>query len=684
MTISSSPPVSDDSVTWTKEQARYSIKVWLNETVKPNYSSVKALSRVTGIDVEVLHTWFSWQRRKAPDVDALEKIESAISATAPPVVWNAVRFLHPVAAPEPDPMAADIVRNPLATTADVSNWVRYVRTHRRAGKLSLKALSDAIGRSIQTQLKWEDPEVANCPTADDIQKIADVCRFPVPIVQCALRPGPTGSPQYYFPPAASSLAEEIQNVGRALSMRCYRGSMVERNTMIFMDRFGCSGIDASTLQAIGDKVGITRERVRMVVDKQMEFLGTTKLDTSAFDALSAAVQQLDTSLTLSEAEATLRPLLGGTLSLEGAIDYGIVLLGKRLQIQITRRRGQEALVSPGMTSEWISAAISCCNAVIRHNGAAMGNLVWAMTMREIEDFIPYDAFIAVVATQAGFQWLDEAQTWFWFGPDATANRVMDRAIVALTNAKQPLDIEVVYGGIVRQGRTPWSNIAAQAASWPPINIVAKLLASHPSFKCTQFNDFSLTAPVAFEGDQEDRASAAAIVDFMAENDGIASRWEINDHLLSSGRYQQVTLSLALATSPMIVQLERGVFAIRGWPLNVARLEEAQASVGGSHTNTSVTIEDGPKVTWEGTLTEGALRNRVTHLPAKARPHVPEGRYQAGHNKELVVIEDRVGGLVGYLSSLGAQAGWSYRVTFDIKSSFVSATTSKPREWTTDA
>ena len=51
-----------------------------------------------------------------------------------------------------------------------------------------------------------------------------------------------------------------------------------------------AGDSESTLSAIGEIHGITRERIRQIVDKQLSFLPTTTVLTAQFDALQRRVR----------------------------------------------------------------------------------------------------------------------------------------------------------------------------------------------------------------------------------------------------------------------------------------------------------------------------------------------------------------------------------------------------------
>lgn len=623
-----------------------------------------------GCNTVTVHKWESSKSQLNPTQEELDLI-AQICGFPPPVIDPTY-----VAESGLDPMAAEIVNRPLENIDDLAQWIVHVRKHCRSGKLTQRQLADRIERSVMTVHKWEKPGSPISPKYDDLQRIAETCGFPVPEIDFELRPSRDGRPQIYMPPLASTLREEIEHTAKALALRCFKTSMAERNATMFSHRFGCNGPENATLQTIGDAFGVTRERVRMVEERLLQFLPTTTVRSEMFDALAQAAEALPTTV-LSDAEDRLRHLLGESLSLEGAIEYGIVVLGRRLPVEITKRSGMEPLVTAGALPSWYGLALNQCKSIIRHNGAALPTVAWAMTMRTTGEWVPYEDFVAVLQRFPGFQCLGENE-WFWLGPDGSANRVVERAASILQNSPGALDIEAIYGGLVRPSRNERSSVAEQCASWPPMSVVGQVLTEHPAFACKQSNDFSLREPQ--NPDEVDEPGAAeAIVAFLNDHDGIASRWEINDYMAKEGTFQPVTVAVALSSSPMIAQVDRGVFAIRGRALDPARLEEAQAAVGGPQSLSMAVQITETGVVWENVLTEGAMRNRAASVPARAKESLPEGRYRLGDDRYLTVIENRVGGLVAYLAGQGAQAGWRYRVDFEVPHARVSVAMWPPAE-----
>ncbi len=114
-------------------------------------------------------------------------------------------------------------------------------------------------------------------------------------------------------------------------------------------------------------------------------------------------------------------------------------------------------------------------------------------MRQHQDWIPPDQFRQVIAHAPGFDWIDDDEAWFWFGPEGSDNRLVKRTVEILAFAKRPLDIEIIYGGLTRYSRTRGSDVYEEAGIWPPMAIVQKLLAKSPALICQQGDDFRLAS-----------------------------------------------------------------------------------------------------------------------------------------------------------------------------------------------
>lgn len=654
----------------TEESATAILKDWLTFARYVARSHTN-LHEQTGIDRDRLARLASVKCKETPTPDELTRLSSATGYPITDVVGQASEFLHPQTVNELLPSESPPGECKITSRPELKMWLKAARTRGRSGRLTQGQLGERIGRSQMSVTAWENPDLNRVPKSKDIKAIATACGVPEPMIVFDTRrfaaKNTDEEPDFG---TASTLEEEILCAGRLLSRRAHASTHAERNAHIFRARYGGSGNDESTLQAIGDVHGVTRERVRQIVDKQLSFLPITTLKTDCFDALVAACLTLE-PVTVPAAEEYLHYLLGGNLSLQGASDYGREVLGRPLPIQLVQIPDGDTVVIAGDLPPWFQAAITQSKAIIRHCGAAQLNLAWALTMRQHQDWIPPEQFRQVIAHAPGFDWIDDDETWFWFGSEGSANRLVKRTIEILAFAKRPLDVEIIYGGLTRYARTRNSSVSEEAGVWPPIDIVQKLLAKSPALVCQQGDDFRLAAARSeFDAKQ---GIAETILAELRLRGGLASRSELYNVLVVGKGMNPVSFSVALANSPLLRQVDRGVFAIRGWPISAVRLTEAQHRVG----NTTgplinfkeVDVTRNGDVSWVNTLSASSMSNMYAGVPSKALLHLPEGQYSAD-GAIITITNLRAVGLIRLVVSSGGGAGTLYRTTVNARTRMV--------------
>lgn len=642
----------------TAESATAMLKEWLALTRHMAHSR-RNLQEYAGIGLTKLaSTW----GLESPTPAEFTEFCVATGYPVPERVLQAAEFLHLLAADKVDP-AASASECEINSRRALKAWLKAARVNGGKGRLTQGQLGARIGKSQISVAAWENPNVDRIPKWKDIKAIAEACGTPEPTITFDMRSSTADSSnQELEREAVVTLSDEILQTGRFLSRRAHASTHVDRNAQVFRMRYGGSGNEESTLQSIGDVYRVTRERIRQIVDKQLSFVPLVSIRTDCFDALAKACLELE-PVTVSVAEERLRHLLGGNLSLQGASAYGREVLGRPLPVQIVQIRHGDTIVISGDLPPWFQVAITQSKAIIRHCGAAQFNLAWALTMRQHQDWISPDQFRQVISHAPGFDWIDDDETWFWLGPEGSANRLVKRTTEILAFAKRPLDVEIIYGGLTRYARTRDSGVSEDAGVWPPMEIVQKVLAKSPALVCQQGDDFRLAA----EGGQLDAKQGVAetILAELRVRGGIASRSELHQALVVDSGMSPISFSVALARSPLLRQVDRGVFAIRGWPISAMRLTEAQQRVGnvsGPLVNfKEVDVTRSGDVSWVNTLSKSSMSNMYAGVPSKALLHLPEGDYSAD-GAVLSITEHRMVGLVRLVMSNGGVAGTLYRTT----------------------
>jgi transcriptional regulator with XRE-family HTH domain len=649
----------------TEESATAILKDWLAfaRYVARSHTNLPEKAGITRSRLAKLN---SVSHKETPTPEELAKLSAASGYPAHDLAVRASAFLHSQTGLES--LASELTGEyEISSCQELKNWLKSARTRGRSGRLTQAQLAARIGRSVMSVNAWENPNLDRFPQVDDIRAIAIACGVPAPILKCDVRSStnqdPDPEPDWL---SFSTVDEEILCTGRLLSRRAHASTHRERNAQVFRARYGGQGDDESTLQSIGDAHGITRERVRQIVDKQLSFVPVTTLSARCFDALAAACLELE-SMTVSLAEERLRDLLGRNLSLRGASNYGREVLGRPLPIQLIPISDGSTLVMASALPPWFQSAIKQAKAIIRHCGAAQFNLVWAMTMRQHQSWVDPDQFRKIIVHAPGFEWIDDQSSWFWFGSDGSANRLIKRAAEILACARRPLDVEIIYGGITRHTRAPNSDVSAAAGVWPPMEVVRDLLEKSPAFVCQQGDDFRLSEEHV---SIEKQRVADLILAELERRGGLASRSELHKSLVIDKGMNLISFSVALAHSPLLRQLDRSVFAIRGWPISAARLTEAQHRVG----NTAgplinfkeVDVNSEGDVSWMNVVSNSSMSNMYAGVPSKARLHLPDGQYLSNETV-LTLVDQRMVGLTRLVLASGGKAGTIYRTTANARS-----------------
>lgn len=482
-------------------------------------------------------------------------------------------------------------------------------------------------------------------------RVSEITKVPLPQELLLCEDLPRGM---QAPPAqvqAKTVADEIREIGKVLAGSRLKPDLAGRNAELFARRYGVFGADQATLKAGGDKWGLTRERVRQIVDRLIERIPLVKPSSPQIDLLAAEIRLLPT-LSLSDAEFRLRERLGEKLGLLDAQRFSAEVLGKSLPFVTILARdahgGEYPVFSPGEFPGYVSAAINVVKKLTRHLGGVQLVLAWAITLQTYGRWVSLDEFRGVVEGLPGFAWLDTQRSWFWLGHQSAANRIADRAVEILSVAGQHLDIETIYAGIARHARTGESEIVESGGVFPPIAVVASMLRQHPTFHCKQYDDFGLVDYV--EPATVLSVSALALVEFLQARDGMATRKALQEHFVKANRMNPITLGVVLASHPVVRHVDRGIFALRGWPIDPHRFQECwlEVGVGSARTNAGAgSPDDDGFVSWEFVVTASGLRNRAVHLPSVIRRYVADGSYQVvgKENVAINVIESRVNGVL---------------------------------------
>jgi hypothetical protein len=235
---------------------------------------------------------------------------------------------------------------------------------------------------------------------------------------------------------------------------------------------GWDGGRGSTLQAVAETFGLSRERVRQLVRPVQSDL---RLALEPWPYVKKAIESVTSWLPCTALEAELRlrrdGLVRGSLSVEGLVAAAnVVSIDVPFQIVDDETR----LIVSSRALDAVDKLRSISFRAISHHGAVSLKTALSELATERPDLTlsESDARIVVESMQ-GFGWLDDARDWFWlYEQGAKRNRLVNQIRKVLAIAPT-ISVEDLSAAIRRH--------AELADSAPPVHIIAEI--------CRQLEDF---------------------------------------------------------------------------------------------------------------------------------------------------------------------------------------------------
>ncbi|MDP2057488.1 MAG: helix-turn-helix domain-containing protein, partial [Thiobacillus sp.] len=302
---------------------------------------------------------------------------------------------------------------------------------------------------------------------------------------------------------AGSAADEIRAVGAWLTRKHPSGRTHEfselseqeqRQAIMFADRYGVCGDNRTGLQVIGDQFGLTRERVRQVVEAMAERARDIRFTLPKLEELKAAASGKEIR-TVTSFEEMHRDLLGG-VSLSDADRFTREILGTSIAAISDRAFAQrvnslQPMIIDPAAQEIVVEVRTASLRMVRSCGAAHTMFVTGLVSEAIGKAVSIvDVRNALVAIE-GMQWLTPDEDWYWLGPDTLNNRVLEGVRKVLATASRKVDVEDLHQAVCRSRRAYYKG---EVRSHPPEievpqEVLREILSRVPWLTVIQMNDF---------------------------------------------------------------------------------------------------------------------------------------------------------------------------------------------------
>ncbi len=349
----------------------------------------------------------------------------------------------------------------------------------------------------------------------------------------------------------------------------------ERWVGIFQARYG--GPSGLELQAVGDRFGITRERVRQICDAMLVALQAQPVKMPALERLLGAAARV-MPLSSEEADVQLARFLGENCGLLAAMQFAEAMglaspVRKALAMARTHAGYKPVTIveSTSAPATWVGAALVHARRDCTFVGCT--NFVRIAGLLALEQGVAQDleTLQAVFAKAPGFRVLDSESGWFTLA-DSESSAAANRLRKLMSVASGSVDIDSVASALMTDDRWFYRE-GGRALAVPPLHVLAELFAGWDWLKANNHNKYIskiLLDPRVVLSKTEFSAMEA-----LKAHGGVATRAEVAAHLIGSLGVSNMAVSQVLATSSAFRKLDHAIYGLRGHALAAEALVEAR-------------------------------------------------------------------------------------------------------------
>lgn len=435
---------------------------------------------------------------------------------------------------------------------------------------------------------------------------------------------------------------------------------------IFAERFGLLGEEASTLQSVGDRYGLTRERVRQIVDKMVERASEIPVKTPLIEAFFSEIQK-SLPAKVAELNRIYRDLLGENLSVFTLDQFCREILGKQfLKFSDT---------PAGMVLAWdlvayapdehmatdLRAIRESIRKMIASCGVAQISWVVGESSAVLGRALATEDVLKKAKLIGEFEWIHEEAGWFWLGEHYQArNKLFSIVRKILSVSQDPVDVSLIGHALLNSRRDHYGedNPRRLLHIEPSVQVIAEVLKKVSWVDFKQFDDFY--SKTALNPEETLSDIEWQVYDYLTKNGGIASRYSLTELVNQKGDHT-VALAFMLNESPIITKVGRGVYMLIGWPLDMTALSKAIHSVMGG-TRLKYELDKDGYINFKYELSEYSNRMRIFDIPSSASRQLKLGAYIMPGFDEPVMLKQyengtcRLNQFITKLNKLGMKVG----------------------------
>jgi hypothetical protein len=326
------------------------------------------------------------------------------------------------------------------------------------------------------------------------------------------------------------------------------GLRMERNAGIVMEYLGLDGSGGATLKAIGDKYGLTRERVRQICNRTTRGLKPlSSVPPLLQRTLDFVSQRLPAEAGKLETQLQREGLTRGPFRLEG-LASAVKLLDSTPPFEIEEIDGRRMVVHPERVRMGRRTIFLARKAVERFGVSTVADVAARVT-QAMSAVAPAEFVIGVLEGRQEFEWLDREAGWFWIRSLAK-NRVLNR-IRKILSVTEVIDVGELRSGIARHH--------AMDGYAPPRRVLLELCRRLPY--CQVEGSFVRARP-GLDWQAVLRGTELTMAKILKEHGPIMQRAKFEELCLGAGM-KRATFYAYLDYSPIVERYASGVYGLRG-------------------------------------------------------------------------------------------------------------------------
>lgn len=447
---------------------------------------------------------------------------------------------------------------------------------------------------------------------------------------------------------------------------------------IFLARYG--GPRGLELQAVGDRYGITRERVRQICDAILVSLHAQPVKMPALEQLLSVATRI-MPLPLEEADTQLARFLGEGCGLQAALQFAEVMgLPSPVQQTSALARTHEGykpvvIVETALApATWVSAALAHARRDCTFVGCT--NFVRIAGLLALEQGVAQDleTLQAVFSKAPGFRLLDSDSGWFTLA-DSESSAAANRMRKLMSVATGSVEIDTVASALMTDDRWLYRE-GARALAVPPVHVLAELFAGWQWLTANGHNKY--TAKIKIEKKEVLSKTELGAIEAIEMHGGAATRSELAAHLIGNLGVSNVAVSQVTATSSALCKLDHAIYGIRGRSLPAEALADARkrkiaqqlASLPSSEfASKEIDLSIPVRTMITQSASSKSASRRVVYLPNYLSGKILGDFEHESHTLPAISVKanNQIRRLTAAAEELGIRPGERFEIIFDVVS-----------------